>query len=121
MGLDMYAMTTTEEFDSEVDFEVSIEKQFHRWLKHWNLHQWMTDLYSEKGGSANSFNLVNLELTFDDLQTLDSVIRTGRLRATNGFLYGEYDSKQTDEDHFFIKQSRKAIASGLYVFYRAWW
>jgi hypothetical protein len=45
MGLDMYAMTTTEAVADAVDFKVGIAAELHYWRKHPNLHGWMEALY----------------------------------------------------------------------------
>ena len=37
--------------------------ELHYWRKHPNLHGWMESLYYEKGGTADNFNCVNLQLT----------------------------------------------------------
>jgi len=44
MGLDMYAMVTNEQFDSEVDFKPERTSELHYWRKHPNLHGWMEQL-----------------------------------------------------------------------------
>jgi hypothetical protein len=54
-----------------------------------NLHGWMESLYCEKGGTADSFNCVNLQLTARDLDRLETAIRSGTLPLTQGFFFGE--------------------------------
>jgi hypothetical protein len=40
MGLDMYALTTTEKPTSVVDFDTDSHSELHYWRKHPNLHGW---------------------------------------------------------------------------------
>ncbi len=60
MGLDMYALTTTEKPASAVDFDADAYSELHYWRKHPDLHGWMENLYREKGGVAQSFNCVRM-------------------------------------------------------------
>ena len=123
MGLDMYAHTTTEAVPGAVDFRVNRESQFplHYWRKHPNLHGWMEALYYEKGGTAESFNCVNLALTADDLDRLEADIKAGILPTTEGFFFGASDGSETEDDLDFIAKAREALAAGRTVFYSSWW
>ena len=51
MGLDMYALTSTDKLPAAVDFKPEEEgvETIHRWRKHPNLHGWMEQLHFEKG------------------------------------------------------------------------
>ena len=62
MGIDMFALTTTEKPASEVDFDTEQQSELHYWRKHPDLHGWMEKLYREKGGAAESFNWVRMVL-----------------------------------------------------------
>lgn len=73
MGLDMYACTLRHQPDSAVDFNVSDARELHYWRKHPNLHGWMEGLYRDKGGAAETFNCVNLQLTSDDVDRLEVI------------------------------------------------
>jgi len=121
MGLDMYAFTTKERPDDDVDFVAEDAERIHRWRKHPNLHGWMENLYFEKGGEAESFNCVAVELTSRDLDRLEADIRNNNLPKTIGFFYGESDGSETEDDLAFIAKAREAIAAGLTVFYDSWW
>ena len=57
MGLDMYALTTTEKPASAVDFDADAHSELHYWRKHPDLHGWMEKLYREKGGAARILQL----------------------------------------------------------------
>jgi hypothetical protein len=48
---------------SDVDFDGNDAIELYYWRKHPNLHGWMESLYYEKGGTADNFNCVNLQLT----------------------------------------------------------
>lgn len=121
MGLDMYALTTTEKFPAPVDFEPQQANQIHYWRKHPNLHGWMEALYREKGGSAATFNCVNVVLDRADLDKLEDAIRNARLPHTTGFFFGESHGTEHADDLAFIRNAREAMAAGLTVFYSSWW
>ena len=120
MGLDMYAMTTTETPLKPVDFKVKEARELHYWRKHPNLHGWMESLYYEKGGQQE-FNCVPVQLTADDLDRLESAIKAKTLPDTSGFFFGATDGNEADDDLAFVAEARAAIASGLTVYYDSWW
>ena len=120
MGLDMYAMTTTEEVPGAVDFKVEQASEIFYWRKHPNLHGWMQKLYYDKGGKDDSFNCVPVVLTSEDLDRLEADVKAGHLPDTTGFFFGVSDSRE-DEDLAFIAKAREALTAGLTVFYDSWW
>ena len=125
MGLDMYAYKTKAKPETETDFSTINfnEQEIHYWRKHPNLHGWMENLYYLKGGTADSFNCVNVEVDLDDLDQLEKHILEGKLPQTSGFFFGEssLDSEEVKDDLEFIKDARRAISDGLTVFYTSWW
>lgn len=121
MGLDMYAYTLAKRPPAEVDFDADGASEFHYWRKHPNLHGWMERLYREKGGTAESFNCVNLLLTESDLDALEAAIRQEELPPTQGFFFGESDGTERYDDLAFIAEARTALAAGLAVVYSSWW
>ncbi len=121
MGLDMFALTTTEKLASEVDFQNQQHEKLHYSRKHPDLHGWMENLYREKDGSADSFNVVRMVLTPSDLDRLEADIRARRLPETGGPFFGESDGSETDDDLSFVAKAREAIAAGLTVYYTSWW
>jgi hypothetical protein len=121
MGLDMYAFTQPAAPDHEVDFTACDASQLHYWRKHPNLHGWMEALYITKGGSAESFNCVNLVLTADDLNRLEQAVLHNTLPNTEGFFFGESDGSEQADDLLFIAKARAAIAANLTVAYSSWW
>lgn len=121
MGLDMYACTLQRKLAAPVDFKSKDATHIHYWRKHPNLHGWMERLYREKGGTDDSFNCANLQLTADDLDRLEAAIRERRLPATDGPFFGESDGSETEDDLQFVAKARDALAAGLTVFYTSWW
>ena len=81
MGLDMYAYVATkpgaqEEYYEEVNANgtATQPRELAYWRKHPNLHGWMEQLYRSKGGDVDSFNGVELELTWQDIDLLEQAI-----------------------------------------------
>jgi hypothetical protein len=81
----------------------------------------MERLYRAKGGTQESFNCVNVQLTEDDLQKLEADIKTRQLPSTEGFFFGESDGTELQDDLAFVAQARAALAENLAVFYTSWW
>jgi hypothetical protein len=123
MGLDMYAYKTKAKPEKEVDFGTTNfnAHEIHYWRKHPNLHGWMEQLYYNKGGQADSFNCVNVELTQNDLLDLRNDISDGLLPRTVGFCYGQSDGSEIEDDLQFVDDALKAIEEGDTVYYSSWW
>ena len=136
MGLDQYAYAaatetqydeyweTAEMVDGEfVSAKVEKPREIHYWRKHPNLQGWMENLWRERGGDADqSFNGIQLELTWEDLERLERDIKAGALPETSGFFFGEdADDYYRNQDLEFIKQARAEIFLGLRVFYNSSW
>lgn len=121
MGLDMYAFKTKTPLQTQVDFEVEDTELFHYWRKHPDLHGWMETLYREKGGHAESFNVVNLQLTAADLDRLERVLTSKTLPCTVGFFFGASDGSELEDDLGFLVKARQALNEGFSVYYTSWW
>jgi len=132
MGLDMYAYAAAKagqntEYWESYNFETeksSVDKprEIAYWRKHPNLHGWMEDLYRERGGEAEMFNGVELELFWEDIEQLEEDITNGRLPSTTGFFFGDNsDDYYRSQDLEFIRQARAEIFTGLKVFYNSSW
>ena len=136
MGLDQYAYAaatetqydeyweTAEMVDGDfVSAKVEKPREIHYWRKHPNLQGWMENLWREKGGDADqSFNGIQLELTWEDLERLERDVKDGNLPETTGFFFGEdADDYYRNQDLEFIKQARAEIFLGLRVFYNSSW
>jgi hypothetical protein len=143
MGLDQYAYAAASqgqqaEYYDKGDWD-EVNKQFMSpinkplelayWRKHPNLQGWMESLWKRKMNDANKelpdnsvFNGIELELTTEDIDQLESDILEGRLPATSGFFFGENsDSYYQKEDLEFIKRARTELFCGLKVFYNSSW
>ena len=92
------------------------------WHKHPNLHGWMEELYYTKGGDVDTFNGVEVELTWDDLDELEQAILNDELPDTKGFFFGDLsDDYYKQKDLTFIKNARAELFVGLKVFYNSSW
>ena len=137
MGLDMYAYTAARagqqndfyegaEWDPEakdsVNTTVVKPREIAYWRKHPNLHGWMELLAESKNLEYNSFNGVELELTWEDLDALERAVTHSELPSTQGFFFGENaDDYYREKDLEFIKNARAELFLGLKVFYNSSW
>jgi hypothetical protein len=125
MGLDMYAFAVAKQ-DAIGEFEMARDcerEELHYWRKHHDLHGWMENLYRGKGGDAESFNCIPVELTLDDLDDLQQALLDDNLPRTSGFFFGDNppDLETMREDLMFIQKCRIAIKEGKVVYYDSWW
>jgi hypothetical protein len=131
MGLDMYAYVAKKEgqmrdyyesYDYETDSgPVAKPREIAYWRKHPNLHGWMHKLWNERGHSGD-FNGDELELTFEDLDRLEYVVKHKELPGTSGFFFGnDSDDHYRADDLEFIKQARSELTQGMRVFYNSSW
>ena len=135
MGLDQYATARKGEARKDKDgytyYNDSMELAY--WRKHPNLQGWMEDLWISKGSPGltkdqqesvldSSFNCVDLELTSEDLDSLEQSLDDRELPDTVGFLFGENaDEQYAEQDREFIVEARDAISKGYTVVYSCWW
>lgn len=95
------------------------------WRKHPNLHGWMQRLWIRKGSpdiENQTFNGIELELTWADLDELEQAVLQSQLPPTEGFFFGmEADDYYRDQDLEFIRQARADLFLGLRVFYNSSW
>jgi len=118
MGLDMYAYTAAKE---QADYETS-QREIAYWRKHPNLHGWMERLAKSKNVEYGTFNGVELELTWQDLDELERAVTHDQLPSTQGFFFGnESDDFYKEQDLEFIKKARAELFMGLKVFYNSSW
>ena len=125
MGLDMFAFAVSKR-DAIGEFEMAKEcekEELHYWRKHHDLHGWMEKLYRDKGGDADSFNCIPVQLTVDDLDDLQQAILDDNLPRTEGFFFGDNppDLETMREDLIFVQKCRMAIKEGKVVYYDSWW
>jgi hypothetical protein len=110
-------------FDTKVDFASEPDDiEISYWRKHPNLQGWMENLYRLKGGGQEEFNCTSVELTKEDLATLEESIKGSKLPSTQGFFFGSNsDDYYKEQDLTFIEEARKAIDEGKSVYYISWW
>jgi len=143
MGLDMYAYVARkgqhdeyQEQDGDWNPEThvwetkgSVSKPIDLayWRKHPSLHGYMEQLWQKKGmpgGSITdgSFNGVELELTWKDIDDLEQVVRHGKLPFTEGFFFGKpSDNEYYEQDLKFCTDAKAEIFFGFKVFYNSSW
>jgi hypothetical protein len=92
------------------------------WRKHPNLQGWMEQLFAEKGGECDTFNGVEVELTWEDIDRLEQVILAGQLPPTQGFFFGnDSDEYYREQDLEFCRRAKAELFMGLKVFYNSSW
>jgi hypothetical protein len=140
MGLDMYAYVATKAgeqraFYESAEFDVdskdyaskTVEKprEVAYWRKHPNLHGWMEQLWNSRNGGncdGSTFNGIELELTWADLEALELDVIAGSLPGTSGFFFGnDADDHYREQDLKFIRDARAELFCGLKVFYNSSW
>lgn len=141
MGLDQYAYVANRagqqnefyegaHFDKEsndiVNPTVPKPREIAYWRKHPNLQGWMRQLWVRKGKVGPSddptFNGVELELTFEDLDELEYVVKNSQLPSTTGFFFGDQsDDYYKNQDLEFIRNARAELFCGQKVFYNSSW
>jgi len=140
MGLDMYAYVAARagqqsEFYENATFDddskdfvntaVTKPRELAYWRKHPNLHGWMERLWNSRNGGhqdGNTFNGIELELTYDDLERLELDVIAGTLPDTTGFFFGnEANDFYKEKDLEFIRNARAELFMGLKVFYNSSW
>lgn len=123
MGLDQYAYVASRE---KSNWETHEQREIAYWRKHPNLQGWMEQLWRKKADHLPSddptFNGIELELTWEDLDQLEQDIKAGQLPETSGFFFGNpADDYYREKDMEFIKQARSELFIGLKVFYNSSW
>ena len=110
----------TREFENPA---VTKPRELAYWRKHPNLHGWMEQLWQKKNPEdMSTFNGIELELTYDDLEILELDVIAGTLPGTTGFFFGnDADDHYRDQDLEFIKNARAELFMGLKVFYNSSW
>ena len=94
------------------------------WRKHPDIHGWMENLYFERGGENPDFNCANVELTIDDLDSLEIAVKEKLLPRTVGFFFGQSSKllEEEQEDLAFIRKAKELILNeDKRIFYTSWW
>jgi len=117
MGLDMYAYIARKNGD-----EIISAHEIAYWRKHPNLHGWMERLAKEKKYVFNTFNGVEIELSWEDVDRLEKAIKSRSLPKTSGFFFGDgADNVYYDDDLKFCVNAKAELFLGLKVFYNSSW
>ena len=122
MGLDQYAFridAQTGEEGGEVAFQ---------WRKHAKLQAFMETLFEERTGlSATDLNCGRLELTLEDIATLEQAVTGNDLpESPGGFFYGhqiqdEQAFTYQKQDLAFCAWARETLGQDAKVVYSCWW
>ena len=113
--------------DGEFKSTCTKPKELMYWRKHPNLHGWMENIWERKGrpgaeSAADTFNGIELELTWEDLMELEYDIAHKALPSTSGFFFGDdSDAYYKKQDQEFIKQAKADLFLGLKVYYNSSW
>ena len=143
MGLDMYAYVARkgqanayqeQEGDWDLETQEWVAKgpvtkpiELAYWRKHPSLHGYMEQLWQKKGmpGTGNTdadFNGIELELTWQDVDDLEQVVRHGKLPFTEGFFFGKpSDNAYYEQDLKFCSDAKAELFLGFKVFYNSSW
>ena len=138
MGLDQYAYVAAragqrDEYYDDENYDkddadptkIGPPREIAYWRKHPNLQGWMERLWVERnpgGDEHTSFNGIELELTWEDLERLELDVIAGTLPATSGFFFGsDSDEHYRGQDLEFIKNAKTELFMGLKVFYNSSW
>jgi len=123
MGLDQYANARkgepTIDEDGCKEWEDNIE--LGEWRKHPHLQGFMREIYYDNGGTEE-FNCVDVELSINDIDNLETNIKEATLPETEGFFFGDDSSEYyREQDLEFCTNARKALEDGYTVVYSSWW
>lgn len=138
MGLDMYAYVAgrkgqQDEFNQTAELDATTNEfvsktvtkpiEIAYWRKHPSLHGWMDQLWQRKNPEdMSTFNGVELELTWEDIDELEQAVRHGQLPFTEGFFFGKpADNAYYEEDLKFCLNAKAELFLGLKVFYNSSW
>ena len=123
MGLDQYASARFPDKGLNEDIRIAY------WRKHNRLHGWMEDLYRSRGGVEEFNTPEEVQLSLEDIDSLEQDIIRGGLPETEGFFFGtasyeeythpEYGDQKNDQE--FIRKARTCLEHGGVVTYTSWW
>ncbi len=119
MGLDQYAYIANK---AKADYETHQELAY--WRKHPNLQGWMEKLAQEKGLEYDTFNGVEVELTWEDVDKLEKDIKSGQVSelGTKGFFFGDpSDEYYRERDLQFCVDAKAELFLKRKVFYNSSW
>lgn len=135
MGLDQFAYVAS---TSNTSFDDSSRQEIAYWRKHPNIQGWMeqlwlrkmdipvnsSDQYIQNKYPSDSFNGVELELTWDDIDKLEKDIISEKVSKLNttGFFFGKpSDDYYREYDLQFCRNAKAELFIGRRVFYNSSW
>lgn len=121
MGLDQYAYIASK---AQSDWDDPSHQEIAYWRKHPNLQGWMEKLAEKKNVQYDTFNGVEVELTWDDIDKLEKDIRAGVVAGldTGGFFFGKpSDDYYYEKDLEFCVNAKAECFLGRKVFYNSSW
>jgi hypothetical protein len=121
MGLDQYAYIASK---ANTEWDDSSRQDVSYWRKHPNLQGWMEQLAQEKGVQYDTFNGVELELTWEDIDKLEKDIKSGQVSelGTTGFFFGDpSDEHYREQDLEFCVNAKAELFLKRKVFYNSSW
>jgi hypothetical protein len=104
MGLDQYVYIIrdgkeiTEKINFEYGDEYSSGEEFQYWRKHYDLDDWMFNLYKSKGGDNNIHEFDCVILDKDDLTELKDAIENCELPHRKSFDWSSFDTTPRTEE-----------------------
>jgi hypothetical protein len=123
MGLDQYAYVASKA-NTEWWKDDNSRQDVAYWRKHPNLQGWMEKLAQKKGLQYDSFNGVELELIWEDIDRLEKDIKSGQVSelGTTGFFFGDpSDEYYREHDLEFCVNAKAELFLGRKVFYNSSW
>ena len=132
MGLDQYAYIASK---AGTDWDDTSRQEIAYWRKHPNLQGWMEHLWHKKRNAEGNpvvedaddmgtFNGVELELTWEDIDQLEKDIKSGVVAKldTTGFFFGRpSDDVYYEDDLKFCVNAKAEAFLGRKVFYNSSW
>ena len=132
MGLDQYAYIASK---AGGDWDDTSRQEIAYWRKHPNLQGWMEHLWHKKRNAEGNpvvedadgmgtFNGVELELTWEDIDQLEKDIKSGVVAKldTTGFFFGRpSDDVYYEDDLKFCVNAKAEAFLGRKVFYNSSW
>lgn len=125
MGLDMYAHAgkfTQDPNDPGAVIPQGEYPEIHYWRKFNAFHGKMEELYISRGGKE-VFNLIYVELTLKDLESLSKDLEQANFTPVKGFFFGAQEVYPEDLDSLkdFIEKAKQLVADGNQIAYTSWW
>jgi hypothetical protein len=121
MGLDQYAYIASK---ANTEWDDSSRQDVSYWRKHPNLQGWMEKLAERKGLQYDSFNGIEVELTWEDIDKLEKDIKSGTVAelGTRGFFFGDFsDEHYREQDLEFCTNAKAELFLKRKVFYNSSW